>query len=134
MNFYAYVLNSPLRWTDPLGLKVYRCCRNVEVGPVLNATAGVLGLRHCFIKTDAKEAGMGPAVGGPLPPYPVGIPTQITDHSGESTRSECTEIPEVDETCVDRELRLGRSLGRWGPTNNCNSFVDRTVFNCIKRW
>ena len=48
---FAYVHDDPDGLTDPLGLKVYRCCAPAEI-------AGGL-VDHCWLKTDTREAGLG---------------------------------------------------------------------------
>jgi RHS repeat-associated protein len=67
---YSYAVNNPLSFVDPLGLTVYRCCRDVEVNQIVNAVFRTFNLKHCFLKTDMVEAGMGPADNGPLPTCP----------------------------------------------------------------
>lgn len=69
-NVFAYVYNNPLKWTDPSGLKVLRCCRPPDINPVANFAIAMMGAKHCFIKTDRNEGGMGPANDGPLLPFP----------------------------------------------------------------
>ncbi len=130
-DWYSYTLANPLSWTDPLGLAVYRCCRDIQVNVVANALSRLLGLRHCFIKTDTKECGMGPAGGGPLPANPLGIPTQVTDHAGQSAGATC-ELVQADEDCVNRKCKIGRSTGPWGPRNQCNTWADAALGDCIR--
>jgi RHS repeat-associated protein len=102
-NLFAYASSNPIAYIDPLGLKVFRCCRDLQVSPFVNAAAKAFGFKHCFIKTNTVEAGLGPANGGPLPAWPVGTPTAITDHSGQSLLpgTTCKEISNVDEQCVN---------------------------------
>ncbi|MBN2653814.1 MAG: RHS repeat-associated core domain-containing protein [Nitrospirae bacterium] len=130
VNLYRYVGNNPANRTDPEGLEVERCCRNIQVNPVANAVSNFLGLQHCFIKTAIKEAGMGPTNGGPLPAYPVGIKTEITDHTAQSEQSTCKKVSDVDEDCVNRELQIGKATGKWLPGNNCNKFIYDIFFKC----
>jgi RHS repeat-associated protein len=129
-NLYTYANGNPVKWRDPLGLKVYRCCRDTEVGPILDAVASTFGAKHCFIKTDSREGGMGPAGGGGLPAFPLGIPTAIIDHTGQSSRSQCEEIPDADEECVNKRLAQGGSTGRWMPWNNCNTVAEGILCGC----
>lgn len=93
-----------------------------------------VGMRHCWIRTDDKEAGMGPegGDGGPLPSNPVGIETEIVDHTGEGDEegSECELLDYVDTECADNLLEIGKSTGTWGPFNNCNSFANKVVWEC----
>jgi RHS repeat-associated protein len=132
-NFYAYVRNSPAAMIDPSGLKVQRCCRNIDVNPAANTSAMIVGAKHCFIKTDTHEAGMGPAKPGPLPMCPFGIPTKIRDHTGESEGAECIDVPDVDEHCVNIILRTQPKTGKWSLSNNCNTVADMIIAACKKR-
>jgi RHS repeat-associated protein len=43
-NFYASVLNNPVNYIDPLGLKTTVCCRP------LHYVFGKVGLKHCYIQ------------------------------------------------------------------------------------
>jgi hypothetical protein len=135
INFYRYVGSDPVYNTDPMGLKVYRCCRPVQTGkPLFDIPANASGYKHCFLKTDTLEGGMGPANGGPLPACPLGIPTAVVSHPGQSAGAKCTELPDVDEGCVNRELMMeGKPLGGWMPWNQCNSYVDEVTISCTKR-
>lgn len=116
--------------TPDIQRKVERCCRNVQTGTSwIDTMSAALGLQHCWIKTDTKEAGMGPAEEGPLPANPLGVDTEITDHSNE-TGGECETIQTVDEACVNEQLQIGKSTGSWWPWNNCNTFAREVLSKC----
>jgi len=122
---YSNISNTPV-----IQRRVSYCCREVQTGnSFLDAVSGLLGLEHCWIKTDTKTAGMGPAEGGPLPSWPFGIETAITDHSAE-TSTNCQSIPDADENCVNNALVIGTSTGEWGPFNNCNTFAEGVIRQC----
>ncbi len=62
--------------------------------------------------------------------------TQVTDQTGETNKradSRCYELPNVDEGCVNEQIKvgangLGTSTGRWCPLgNDCQSFVDNVI-------
>jgi RHS repeat-associated protein len=136
-NLYQYVFNDPVRWTDPSGLKVYRCHRHANL-LVRGVDVNVFDIPHYWIKTDTKEAGLGPARGG-VPghgesDFP-GIPTTINDHSGESSMPgvSCEEVPDEDENCVNKELTIGRHEGLffiWPPGRTCGSVVSDILEKC----
>ena len=58
-NIYVYVGGDPVNRVDHTGLVVERCWRVADV-PILNW----FGIPHMWIRTDAVEAGLGPAGGG----------------------------------------------------------------------
>ena len=118
---------------DPSGLAVYRCCRDINVSPKIDMVANFFGVKHCFVRTDTKEAGMGPADNGPLPAFPLGVKTKINDHTGESWISDCVPQDCIDEDCVNRELQINRNTGRWMLWNNCNTEADRIIKKCKKK-
>jgi len=110
--------------------KVSYCCRDVQTGnSFLDIVSRVLGFEHCWLMTDTKTAGMGPAGGGPLPSWPFGVDTAITDHSGE-TSTKCRVIPNANEDCVNNALVIGTPTGEWGATNNCNTFAQGIIRQC----
>ena len=94
-------------------------------------------LDHQWLKTDTVEAGMGGTRGkeagnqsGDLP----GDPVVVTDHTGRSKQegATCKKVEGADEKTVNDQLKLNRPPGRWGPTNQCQSFV-KDVLNLARR-
>jgi RHS repeat-associated protein len=132
LNLFAYAKGNPERWTDPTGLKVFECCRDLEVNAIIDGVTRLLGLQHCFIMTDSIEAGMGPADNGPLPACPFFVKTTINLHTGQSKAPgvECTEITDVNEQCVNDLLRPGTPTGRWTPINQCNVVAANILNQC----
>jgi|GEM_PF-3688565 len=107
--------------------RVYWCKRPTNInGPfrVVNKIA-----YHFWIKTDQKEAGLGPAGGGvPGQEAPPDIPyfsfTSITDHTGQSEKpnATCELVPDADSQIANSELQIGKPMGRFTATNNCYVF------------
>lgn len=133
---YSYAKANPLARFDPLGLDVKVCSRPVDL-PVL----GRLGIPHKWVKTDTKEAGLGPAGGGvpgEVAPAcdnscPYIAKTEITNHSGQSSdpNASCETIANVDEGCVNRLLEVGQAQGPWAfGFNDCWTFADRVILAC----
>jgi RHS repeat-associated protein len=121
INTYRYVWSNPLRYVDPFGLDV-SLCKQPAFGVSWNP------IDHYWIKTDTVEAGMGGTRGnepgnqsGDRP----GDPVQVTDHTGRSKQklASCEVVKDVDEKKVNDMLKIGRPLGKWGPTNQCQSFA-----------
>ncbi len=128
----------------PSGLKVYRCKRKAIVN-LFGFNLNIFGLTHRWIKTDTKEAGLGPGGGG-IPGVPgqpgaqdtssdaPGEPTTINDHSGASALpgAECEEVHDINEDCVNKRLRIGSYKGPFGvpPTNNCQTFAKDILEAC----
>ncbi len=132
LNTYGYTGANPLRWADFYGLDVYQCSQPAfgwtATGPLL------LDLPHRWLKTDTREAGMG-GIRGNVPGNQSGDrpfdPVQVVDHTGRSKEpgASCEKVENVDEEKVNKQLRIGRPLGRWTPTNQCWSFVDEVLRN-----
>lgn len=127
---YSYASSNSIANLDPMGLKVFRCCRDVQINPIIHFLFKMLGFKHCWLKTNSKEVGMGPARERALPMSPIGTSTKLTDHSGQSLGADCKEIQCVDEGCVDKQLVIGKNTGRWYPWNQCNSVVNGIISKC----
>ena len=135
---YGYSNSRPLFFVDPLGLEVQICGRPVDLPYI-----GALGIPHKWVKTDKKEAGLGP-LGGGIPGQiepacdnscPYIAQTSINDHSGESQgrNASCVTVENVDEDCVNRRLTLGQPRGRWWfGGNDCWAFARDVINQCRK--
>ena len=61
-----------------------------------------------------------------------GDPVEVTDHSTrDKTGSSCEKVNGVSESKVNELLKIGKPLGNWSLTNQCQSFV-RDVLNQSK--
>mgnify|MGYP001585056690 CR=1 FL=1 len=129
LNTYAYAKSSPLKFIDPDGLRVQQCCRPAEI------LSGAV--EHCWLKTDTITAGMASSpqcranVGNVYePPYSTDV--YISDYSCE-VGATCVDIPwEVDEDCVNRQMKIGTYLGKFTGLNNCQTFANEVLNKCTK--
>src|SRR5208337_2539762 len=92
-----------------------------------------------WIRTSSREAGLGPLGGGGPgvgPNAQVDSPyvtdTSINDHTGQGNDpgATCHEVHDVDEECVNRQLSIGQSEGKWTPSNQCWSVAENVLDNC----
>ncbi len=111
------------------------CQRPVDLAPGVNQLFNAMKLQHMWIRTSQKEAGMGPERGGSGEdhsdlPY---CKVSLTDQSGSGAKPEaaCTPLSNENEACVDKELAIGKPLGRWSPTNNCHTLVAQVLGECM---
>jgi RHS repeat-associated protein len=130
LNTYGYGLANPIKYTDSLALEVFVCGRPADLPFPMGMS------NHEWLLTDTAEAGMGRAGGG-VPAQNgesdfFGVPVEVVDHTGQSTEenSHCDHVQNVDEDCVNRMLQLRRDLGRFWPTNNCQTFVMDVLIQC----
>lgn len=104
--------------------KVEICYRKAQI---------VSGLvNHFWLKTDTRNAGMGSGlVQGNIGDQYEGPFTKVfvIDHSDQIAEV-CTESNNYDEQCLDEELEIGRSLGRFSPFNNCQTFTKKVLKKC----
>jgi hypothetical protein len=116
-----------LSWVDPMGLAVSLCSQ-----PAFGIASNPID--HQWIKTDTVEAGMGGTRGnvpGNNSDDRLGDRVQVTDHAGRSKEAgaTCTKVENVDEAKVNEQLKIGRPIGRWGPSNQCQSFAAEVLRN-----
>jgi len=89
-------------------------------------------LQHHFIVTDAKAAAAGHCGGGVPGHGQIDLPLSpmcINNHSSEvGTPGVICDQVETDPDCVNRELELGKHIGRWAPPfNDCQTFAANVI-------
>jgi RHS repeat-associated protein len=137
-NFYRYASNEPSMFIDPLGNTVYLCHRPLNLVGFFSFLNNHPSLAtHTWLKTESKEAGLGPATGtvpGQNAPADLPfVPTAVVDHTGQSKapNASCTAIPDEDESCVNEQLRLGKPEGGFVPgINDCSTFASDVLNKC----
>ena len=59
-------------------------------------------------------------------------PVFVSEHACD-TPDRCEDLHDVDEECVNRELAIGRHLGRFLPGyNDCQTFAESVFKKCSK--
>jgi RHS repeat-associated protein len=145
LNAYGFANGDPVSYADPYGLCAQSAGQDtvpeVEVcEAVANIRGNVVGLKHQWFRTDSLEAGLGQAGGG-VPGEgeyrlrdnsPFYTQTEITDHSGrgEASGATCRPVSNVNAQCVNGQLQIGESRGRWSPVNHCQTFVRNVLAQC----
>ncbi|HMS07796.1 MAG TPA: hypothetical protein PKD73_18830, partial [Burkholderiaceae bacterium] len=87
-----------------------------------------------WMKTDTKEAGMNEQAscsraGNDASGFPF-VPVVVSDHSCDKPTI-ITPLPNVDEACVNKELEMGKALGRFAPPfNSCQTFTQDVIQKC----
>jgi len=101
--------------------KVELCKRDVRMPGASN-----VHIKHHWIRTTNKEAGIGEKKGA----FPGN--TSILDHKGQGdlVESTCERVDHVGQACVDKELAIGKSTGRWWPWHQCQTFVKNVLAKC----
>ena len=120
-------------FSDPGGRRIQWCDETPDlpgVGPIMGAT----GFKHQWLKTDRKEASLGPDGSGDMGFLFMGARVYVSndDLRSKEPNATCHDVDEsdYDEACIDRELEYGRDLGRWWPWNNCEGFVNEILAKC----
>jgi RHS repeat-associated protein len=115
IDFYEYVFDNPLLWTDPRGLDVQMCTKYWHP--------------HTFICVDGDCSGFYPSGN------PIWSPGQIQNDSSNKSKAYCGDVPNTTpcfEKCVTKYIR------RRGPSNdiydfmfaNCGQWAEDVVTEC----
>lgn len=136
LNLYAYALDNPLIYDDPLGLKVRMCCRLIPY---------LAGARHCFFQFKDSNDNRPLALHGTRNPrgYLKGIVGRDTGHvltdddfdRGEDKRDACG--PWAEDPCRDVD-KCVRNQGNEYPNPsrynllgpNSNTFAFHVARQC----
>jgi hypothetical protein len=102
LNTYAYVLNNPLRWIDPLGLAAQICTR--------------LWTPHTFLCVDGNCSGKYPS-GNPF-----ASPGEIRDDSDNKSSASCWNVPtqKSDPNCF--EQCVAKRINNRGPSGDLYNY------------
>jgi len=57
------------------------------------------------------------------------IPCKPRAERSKELGASCRRIDNVDEAKADAQLQIEQPLARWGPTDQCQSFCARTIWN-----
>jgi len=97
---------------------------------------------HYWWKTDTYESGMGetnkpgqiPAQGNSGLPF---TPVSTVDHTGQSLASNavCKQADDdIDEECVNENIKPGQDLGYFlPPANDCMTLIIKVGYKCKKK-
>ena len=152
LNVYGFANGDPVNFSDPFGLcgqatggdstkaKKVEVCQDTPDILVVGSVLHVIGEDHMWLRTESKEAGLGP-VGGGVPgegEYNIGdnspyfTQTSVNDHSGRGDRagSRCTPLPNVQSACANRMMNVGERRGLWTLGNTCRTFVFGVIQAC----
>ena len=136
---YVYALNNPLKWSDPSGRAVEVCCRKTLI-PILGSW---FGAQHCWVKTRTEAAGRGNIANKCCNSCPCAQTVQ-TDHLNEKGNCKPAEAwgnwggpagyyHDCNEQCVNNELNVGATVGRFFPiTSDCIAFVRSVLGKCCQ--
>jgi hypothetical protein len=115
------VLNDPVNFVDPWGLKVYLCKAPVN---------GVSLVNHHWIKTDSLERGMwnDNDTHEWYDDVPFAAHVAVRDEEYHDN-AECKAMPYADESKVNEQLQNYKPLGIWTPWNQCQSFSQSVLDN-----
>ena len=144
-NLYGYAFTDPINHVDPSGLDVEICSADAElpINSLLDKIPGMSGEKakqfrvpHQWLRTDAKEMGMGPMdPEDPRQEWYMILPVIVTDHRYQQSKESyrCMSVPHVNEDCVNREMKEGAIIGEYlRDAGICSTWVDMVLIKCFE--
>jgi RHS repeat-associated protein len=131
-NFYTYVDNDPVDWTDPTGLKTYECTAPLHVAPKLYHKVPLMYHEYlCVVGPDGKPVCVGQDRSGNAAWSP-GKPSDDTMEAGQCKEKDPDN--QCIEQCILAEGAKPRPRYGIGPQGtDCQEWADDTLSKCEKQ-
>jgi RHS repeat-associated protein len=131
-NFYTYVDNDPVDWTDPTGLKTYECTAPLHAAPKLYHKLPLMYHAYlCVVGQDGKPVCVGQDRSGSAVWSP-GKPSDDTMEGGQCKQKDPDD--QCIEQCILAEGAKPRPQYGIGPQGtDCQEWADDTLSKCEKQ-